>query len=134
MPVCPYSKSKAQNRRNPQVSDVTLKHGSESKTGVEFRWYTKAEYAALNPSQRQELYQWQQSKDGQAQIKKSKEEKEKKGGGSKSQPSTKKLKSQISSMEKQLQSVSSRLDTLGEDSVMVSDIAAAIVDNAPASW
>ena len=44
----------------------------------------------------------------------------------------KKLKSQISSMEKLLQSVSSRLDTLGEDSVMVSDIAAAIADNAPA--
>ena len=132
LPVCPYSKNKSNTRRNPQVSDVTLKHGSESKTGVEFRWYTKAEYSALSSAQKQELYQWQQSKDGQAQIKKSKDEKEKKGGGSKNS-NTKRLKSQISSMEKQLKSVASRLDVIGDDSMMVSDIAAAIADNAPAS-
>ena len=100
--------------------------------GVEFRWYNKAEYSALSSDQKQELYQWQQSKDGQAQIKKSKDAKDKKGGGPKKSNATNRLKSQISSMEKQLKSVASRLSTIGDDS-MVSDIAAAIADNAPAT-
>ena len=131
LPVCPYTKSKSTSKKSisPQVSDVTLRHGSQSKTGVEFRWYTKQEYSKLSKEQRNELYQWQQSKDGKEKIKRSKEERQKKTQGD---SPNKRLKSQISSMEKKLKKVAFRLDELGEESV-VSEIASAISENVQAS-
>ena len=67
--VCPYTKYKTNQRNNrvhgvAEISDLRLKGKGQSKTGVDLRWHTKAEYKRLNKAQRQELYQWQQSKDG----------------------------------------------------------------------
>ena len=76
LPVCPYSKYRSNNNntinRKANVSDTTLKGKSESKTGVEFRWYKKSEYDKLTPDQRRELYDWQKSKDGKEQMNKDK--------------------------------------------------------------
>ena len=73
LPVCPYIKGKSdeKERKIPTVGAVVLKNVSESTTGVDFRWYTKPEYEKLTSEQKRELYQWQQTKDGKAQINKS---------------------------------------------------------------
>ena len=75
LPVCPYKKHKSNSRsggnvRLAHISDATLTGKSSSKSGVDLRWHTKKECALFNASQKQELYQWQQSKDGKAMIKK----------------------------------------------------------------
>ena len=53
LPVCPYSQYRSNSNntinRKANVSDTTLKGKSESKTGVEFRWYKKSEYDKLTP-------------------------------------------------------------------------------------
>ena len=69
LPVCPYARNQAElkeNRQVPTVGATTLKNMSESKTGVDFRWYTKQEYVKLSPDQKAELYEWQHSKEGKA--------------------------------------------------------------------
>ena len=57
LPVCPYSKHKANQRRNRQaeLSDVRLKGKRDSKTGVDLRRHTKEEYSKLSKEQRAEL-------------------------------------------------------------------------------
>ena len=70
LPTCPYTKYKSNQRsrggRGAEISDIQLKNKGQSKTGVDFRWHTKEEYAKLTKAQRQELYQWQRTKDGQS--------------------------------------------------------------------
>jgi len=70
LPLCPYAKHRLANRNNTvEISDKTLRGRNQSKTGVEFRWYTKEEYSKLTPDQRSELWEWQNSKEGKAKIK-----------------------------------------------------------------
>ena len=129
LPVCPYSKSRSGrgDGRGAEVSDVTLKGASESKTGVDLRWHTVKEYKALSKAQRRELYQWQQTKNGKAAIEKQKAEADE--GSSKKR----KLTSQVSSLEKKLKTLQGRLDANKNDSEEVASIAAAIAANAPQS-
>lgn len=75
LPVCPYAKH-SRNRdhsNNTVISDATLKGKQHSKTGIDLRWHTHDEYQQLNKKQRQELYQWQKSKQGKAAMRESKE-------------------------------------------------------------
>jgi hypothetical protein len=77
LPVCPYAKHRADNQRSrAQVSDITLKSKSQSKTGVDFRWHTKSEYDKLNQAQRKELYTWQKSIEGSSQMSKAKSQRD----------------------------------------------------------
>ena len=70
LPVCPYAKySKGRNTNTAIISDVTLLGKGSSKTGVDFRWHTKAEYAKLTKERKEELYKWQRTKQGKAIIK-----------------------------------------------------------------
>ena len=58
LPVCPYIKHRVNHRQaTAQISDATLRGRSHSKSGVEFRWHKKAEYAKLNSDQRKELWE-----------------------------------------------------------------------------
>jgi len=58
LPVCPYSQHKINTRSNTaHISDVTLRGRDRSRTGVEFRWHTKSEYAKLTHDQRTELWE-----------------------------------------------------------------------------
>ena len=70
LPVCPYTKNRISrsNTKIPNVSSTTLKNSSDSTTGVDFRWHTHKEYAKLSKAQKDELKQWQNSKEGKAQI------------------------------------------------------------------
>lgn len=80
LPVCPYAKhSKGRNNNTAIVSDATLLGQKDSRTGVDLRWHTNAEYQKLSKEQRQELYQWQNSKQGKAALKNSRGKG--KGGG-----------------------------------------------------
>ena len=102
LPADPYAKQRGrQNNTRAEISDVSLKGKGfgTSKTGVDFRWYTPTEYSQLTAEQKQELYQWQRTKEGQAAIKRSKEDKEKGGKGNKK---NKKLKAKIASLQKDL--------------------------------
>ena len=93
LPVCPYTKHKqSQGRgRRAEISDTQLLGKGSSATGVDLRWHTKEEYSKLSKAQRQELYQWQQSKDG-------KEAKEKALKNSK-KPTRKQLQAQLNSIQ-----------------------------------
>ena len=73
LPVCPYAKHSRNrnNHNNPIISEITLKGKQHSKTGVDFRWHTPDEYHRLSKEQRQELYQWQKTKQGKAAMSKS---------------------------------------------------------------
>ena len=69
LPVCPFSKGKSEKEKlTAQVGASILKNASDSKTGVDFRWYKRSEYMKLTPEQKSELYEWQNSKEGKAQI------------------------------------------------------------------
>ena len=75
LPVDPFSKSKlGKNKTLPSVA--ALKNSKDSKTGVEFRWYAPGEYVKLSAEQKQELYQWQKSKEGRAQLYKDRQRKD----------------------------------------------------------
>lgn len=71
LPVCPYTKSKgdSSNAQNPRISASSLKNSTESRTGVDFRWYKKSEFAKLTDEQRDELKEWQRSKSGKNKLK-----------------------------------------------------------------
>ena len=96
LPVCPYIKYKSNNRQRPQaqISEVVLQ-GRE--LGVELRWHKPEEYSKLNKRQRQILWKWQQTKEGQ----KAKDEHNKKNR-SKRQQEKKKLEARVNSLEKKL--------------------------------
>ena len=101
LPVCPYAKYKANQRKNaPQaeIFDVTLK--GRGKSGVDFRWYKPDEYSKLNKAQKRELWEWQQSKDGQ---KARKAHFESKGKGNK-QLTRKQLLAKVNALEKKVAS------------------------------
>ena len=57
LPVCPYVKHRS-NQRQPtaQVPDLQLRGRQHIKSGVDFRWHTKKEYAKLTPEQKKELW------------------------------------------------------------------------------
>ena len=96
LPTCPYAKyAKGRKDSGPraEISEVTLQ--KESKTGVDLRWHTKKEYQKLSKAQKAELYEWQQTKQGQKakdNAKKKNQDKHKPG-----------LKAKIASLEKQLE-------------------------------
>ena len=104
LPVCPYTKhSKNRNSGNAMISDATLLGQSDSKTGVDLRWHTNAEYQKLTKEQRQELYQWQHTKQGKAAMKSSRDKG--KGGAGKDKKdinrwSKKQLKAKIAALQK----------------------------------
>lgn len=67
LPVCPYAKSRrGKDKKNPhaQISETVLKGKSQSKTGVDFRWYKPEEWRQLTIPQRKELHAWQNSRKG----------------------------------------------------------------------
>ena len=98
LPVDPYSRSRSKNRvKNPSISDARLKSQTQSKTGVDFRWHTPAEYRKLSKEQRAELYDWQQTKEGKDAI-----QKQKKSSADKRQNGKKKLQARVDSLEAQL--------------------------------
>ena len=98
LPVCPYSRSRTSHRQpTAQVSDVTLKGKADSKSGVEFRWHTKEEYRKLSTEQKKELWQWQNTKAGKNEMKKSRASIAGKSGNKRG------LKSRIASLEKRLE-------------------------------
>ena len=100
LPVDPYSKSRARNRqKNPSISEARmLKNQQQSKTGVDFRWHTPAEYRKLNQDQQAELYEWQNTKEGKEAI-----AKQRKSGEGKKQDGKKKLRATINSLKAQLE-------------------------------
>ena len=123
LPVCPYSKHRQSQRggRRAEISDTQLLGKGSSATGVDLRWHTKAEYAKLNKAQRQELYKWQQSKDG-------KEAKENALNNSK-KPTKKQLQAQLNSIQRQLESEQDSTSTdqnESEESTKLSEIKACI--------
>ena len=85
------------------ISDATLFGQSNSKTGVDLRWHTNAEYQKLTKDQRQELYQWQHTKQGKAAMKSSRDKG--KGGAGKGKDkdmnrwSKKQLKAKIAALQ-----------------------------------
>ena len=97
LPSCPYNRYAKGSGRNQggaqaNISEVTLQR--ESKTGVDLRWHTKKEYAQLTKEQKDELYQWQQTKQGKkakADAMKTNQKKSKPG-----------LKAQVASLKKEL--------------------------------
>ena len=106
LPVCPYSKHRNSSRGNDRtatISDVTLAGKSSSKTGVDFRWHTKPEYAKLTKDQKRELYEWQQTKDGQEMMKKQKEAKKKAQLNSGKGTTRKELQAKVKSLEAELE-------------------------------
>ena len=102
LPVDPYIKSRRSNDSNvARISDTNaLQNKSTSRTGVDFRWHTKEEYAKLNKEQRAELYEYQQkNQEGTRKEKRS-------SGHQPRQSVQKKLKAKIAKLEaekKQLQ-------------------------------
>ena len=97
LPVDPYLKHNKGKKKGAQVS--ALKGQQDSKTGVDLRWHTKAEYKKLTREQRMELSEWQKSKSGKDTI-----QKEKLNAGYKPKPSAKsKLKAHIKALEAKLQ-------------------------------
>ena len=68
LPVCPYVKHRSSNggeKCRARVNDATLQGKKHSKTGVDLCcWHNKVKYAKLTKEQRSELYNWQQTKDG----------------------------------------------------------------------
>ena len=102
LPVCPYVKhSRRSNPNTAVISDATLQGKGSSKTGVDFRWHTQAEYAKLNRAQRDELFRWQRTKQGKAAIKDARN-KDKSANGSTDvkHMSRRQLRAKIASMEK----------------------------------
>ena len=108
LPVCPYIEYKS-NNRNPNISDFTLKGKSDSKTGVDFRWHTREEYAKLSKEQRSELYNWQKSAQGKATMKATRKSTFSNNGNM----DKKQLRSKVASLEKELESAR-KLPTLDE--------------------
>ena len=100
LPVDPYSKSRSRNRqKNPSISEARLlKNQQQSKTGVDFRWHTPAEYRKLNQEQRAELYEWQNTKEGKEMI-----AQQRKSNDGKKQTGKKKLQAAIKSLKAQLE-------------------------------
>ena len=104
LPVCPYAKNKTSSSRNPRlpnVSSTVLKNASDSKTGVDFRWHTHKEYSKLSKAQKQELRDWQNSKEGQMQIEKYHEDKRRKNSqnNNNNYMTKKQLQAKIKSLE-----------------------------------
>ena len=106
LPADPYVKNSGRSNRNnlARISDTNaLKNSSDTKTGVDLRWHTRAEYVKLTPEQRQELYDWQQS--NTEAMAKSREESRKKyhkrgqGRDGKGNSYIKKLKGEISKLQ-----------------------------------
>ena len=65
-PRCPVTRRQATRKRPTSVADASvsgLGGGKKSMgtSGVHLRWHKRAEYMALSPEQKQELYQWQQA-------------------------------------------------------------------------
>ena len=70
--VDPYRRSSQNNqinKPNANVSGLAFAGGRDT-TGVDLRWYTKPEYAALTDDQRSELLAWQRSNEGKKDIRK----------------------------------------------------------------
>ena len=66
--VDPYVKhaSEKKSQRNFTISGLSSKStGRGSKTGVDLRWHKTVEFQALSKDEKDELREWQQSKDGQ---------------------------------------------------------------------
>ena len=118
LPTCPYarsSKSKS-NGNNAIVSDATLQGQGASKTGVDLRWYKKAEYDKLTKEQRAELYEWQQTKQGKKVIEAQK--KQLGVGPSKRNAKKKNMQARIAALEKELKD---RDEAGGKDSNTTDD-------------
>ena len=98
LPVDPYNKHKEKSNKPLQVTDVTLKNKSASKTGVDLRWHTPDEYRKLSKDQRAELYEWQRSKEGRDVTAKQK----KASGIPVKQSAKKRLRAKVSALEAQL--------------------------------
>ena len=97
LPVDPYSKHQNRNKdKNVNISDANaLRNKSTSKTGVDFRWHKPEEYKTLTKEQKNELYEWQRSKEG-----KSVTHQQRTSTGYKSKTSAKKkLQSKVAALE-----------------------------------
>ena len=128
LPVCPFAKSKMQSSRSRNIPQVSsLKNSSESKTGIEFRWYQPQEYAKLNNDQRQELYRWQKSKDGRAQMQKDRQTNK----SNTSAMTRKQLKATIKSLETRNNGSSDKNDPSIED--MAANIVKAVIASSKTS-
>ena len=110
LPVCPFAKHRSNNPRNgreAEISDATLLGRQHSKSGVDFRWHSKKEYAKLSKAQKQELYQWQQTKDGKKVLAATKGQGgdggANKDGTNASKQSKKQLHARIATLEKELE-------------------------------
>lgn len=98
LPVDPYVKHKKSNSNRGQIFDTNaLKHKSESKTGVEMRWYKPHEYTKLSKEQQSELYEWQS-----ANKETTKKLKIATGFTPSKQSAKKKLRSQVADLKAQL--------------------------------
>ena len=74
LPVDPLVKHKEKLHKAPQISNVTLKGKAQSRTGVDLRWHTPDEYRTLSREQKNELYEWQKTKEGRNTTNKQKSE------------------------------------------------------------
>ena len=73
IPVDPFVQNKANKKSIPfDISSVSTKPGRGPKTGVDLRWHAKSEFQALSSAQKDELIEWQKTKDGKKIISDSK--------------------------------------------------------------
>ena len=123
LPVCPYTKNRISKSNNkiPNVSSTSLKNSSESTTGVDFRWHTHKEYSKLSPAQKDELKEWQNSKEGKAQIDKYHAAKNKRNAAKRNGNLTRKqLQAKINALQAEMN------DKASPNSISADDMAACI--------
>ena len=131
IPVDPFVQNKANKKSTPfDISSMSTKSGRGSKTGVDLRWHAKHEFQALSSEQKDELIEWQKTKDGKKIISDSKSsyfnnKKKRKAGDSSSNGKSSKKKgnnARIAALEKKLADQTTQIN---EESKLA-DISAAL--------
>ena len=107
----PFLKSNAAKKSvSFNISGVDGNNGRGKKTNIDLRWHTSEEYKTLSREEKEELREWQQTKDGKAatseQQKKYQNEKKRKRVSS----SKKKAKAKIAALEKVLEEKNALLE------------------------
>lgn len=131
IPVDPFVQNKANKKSTPfDISSMSTKSGRGSKTGVDLRWHAKHEFQALSSEQKDELIEWQKTKDGKKIISDSKSsyfnnKKKRKAGDSSSNGKSSKKRgnnARIAALEKKLADQTTQIN---EESKLA-DISAAL--------
>ena len=131
LPVCPYTKNKSRQRSNRRafISKAHLKNRKDSRTGVGFRWHNDDEYSKLSKDQCKELWEWQTTKEDQADKQKYFSSRRRNPPNQRSKnPTKKQLWAKVSSLEKKLEEneITDSKPSGEDDSPSLTEISAAI--------